>query len=126
MCSRPCFSRERGVQSQGRTPNIVMAGRSSGPSMITASGDACCVEVAPIWIVAFDQIGLPVALILLSDFSRRIAAIMLSCCSHQTSRFNPYFFVNPSIGHSRCCQTRCLRLLVTPMQSVPCFLLLMM
>jgi hypothetical protein len=49
------------------TPHFVMAGPLSQPSMTTASEDEHHVQVVPMRIVAFDQIDLPLAFILLEQ-----------------------------------------------------------
>ena len=90
---------------RGAHPRLVMAGPLSRPSMNTASGDEHHVQVVPMRIVAFDQIDLPVAFILLE----RLLA---------PDRRDHALTVLPG--------ARSLRLLVTPMVSVPCFLLLIM
>src|SRR5438094_10509900 len=61
---------------RGAHPSVVMAGLLSRPSMNTASGDEHHVQVVPMRIVAFDQIDLPVAFILLERL------LALDCRDH--------------------------------------------
>src|SRR5882724_3270349 len=51
--------------------------------------------------------------------SRWIASATMGCSSHQTSLVTRYFLVNFDAIPSRCWNTRSVRLLVTPVYSVP-------